>query len=86
MSHIPHENIKEIALIVARQVIESVRLESSRPKWLTIEEAAEYAKASKNKIQAWIDEGYIYGFKRTGKWIVDRESIDNWYSSEKIGV
>jgi hypothetical protein len=52
-------------------------------KWLTLKEAMQYAKVkSTDTIRRWIAEGHIYGFKRSGEWIVDRESIDDWYSSE----
>jgi len=62
------------------------QLKSEKPvgRWLTMEEATEYAKIKPKTINMWIKRGYIYGFKRSGHWIIDRESIDDWYSSEKI--
>ena len=62
------------------------QLKSDRPvgRWLTMEEATEYAKIKSKTICKWIKQGYIYGFKRSGNWIIDRKSIDDWYSSEKI--
>jgi len=35
-------------------------------------------------MRMWIKKGYIYGFKRSGAWIIDRQSIDDWYSSDKL--
>ncbi len=80
-----HDNISATADIIAKKVIEMLRVENVYPKWMELNEAIKYAKTSKNTIKSWIDEGYIYGFKRSGKWIIDRESIDNWYSSENFG-
>jgi len=54
-------------------------------RWLTMSEAKKYAKVKSVKtIKKWIDEGYIYGHKRSGAWIIDRLSIDDWYSSDKL--
>ena len=90
MSRIDPEQIETIAKLVAQQVIttvtETVQMENTQPRWLTMEEAVVYAKTSMRKLRNWVDEGYIYGFKRTGKYIVDRESIDKWYNSERINV
>jgi hypothetical protein len=53
-------------------------------RWLTMKEAMTYAKVkSVNTIKKWITEGYIYAHKRTGSWIVDRQSIDDWYLADK---
>lgn len=81
---ITQAQISEIAEMVARKVSESIAAVSTPGRWLTLDEAKKYAKVkSRSTIKAWIDEGYIYGFKRTGEWIVDRESIDNWFGSER---
>ena len=54
-------------------------------RWLTMGEAKKYAKVKSEKtIKKWIDEGYIYGHKRSGAWIIDRKSIDDWYLSDKL--
>lgn len=85
--NITHDNIEALAIMIAKIVKEEVHVAAeTKPKWLTIEEASTYAKASIKKIRRWIDEGYIYGFKRTGKYVIDRESIDNWYNSERIDI
>ena len=38
-------------------------------------------RASKNTLMDMIAEGQIRAHKRPGKWIVDRESIDEFYKS-----
>jgi len=53
-------------------------------RWLTMAEATEYAKIKSKTMKKWLDEGYIYGFKRSGQWIIDRQSIDDWYLSDKL--
>ena len=54
-------------------------------RWLTMNEALEYAKVKSVKtLKMWVDKGYIYGNKRTGSWIFDRQSIDDWYLSDKL--
>ena len=54
-------------------------------RWLTMEEAVKYAGIkTKKTMKKWLDEGYIYGHKRSGSWIIDRQSIDDWYLSDKL--
>ena len=54
-------------------------------RWLTMKEALDYAKVKSVKtLKMWIEKGYIYGHKRTGNWIIDRQSIDDWYSSDNF--
>ena len=79
-----HDDLEAMAASIAGKVADTIRADQLVQRWLTLEEATAYARASKNTLRGWIDKGYIYGFRRTGKLIVDRESIDNWYSSEKI--
>lgn len=57
---------------------------SVQGRWLTVKEAMDYAKVkSRSTLMKWIDAGYIYAHKRTGEWIIDRNSIDDWYNSER---
>jgi len=74
-------DIETIAGLIAERVM------ASKPpigRWLSIDEAMVYAKIkSRSTIMVWINRGYIYAHKRTGSWIVDRESIDKWYQSSK---
>ena len=79
-----HTDLEAIAASIAGKVADTIRADHTVQRWLTLEEAVAYAKASKNTLRRWIDAGHIYAFRRTGKLIVDRESIDTWYSSEKI--
>lgn len=82
--NLTHTDLEAIAVSIAGKVTDTMRADQTVQRWLTLEEAVAYAKASKNTLRGWIDKGYIYGFKRTGKLIIDRESIDKWYSSEKL--
>ncbi|SCY84462.1 helix-turn-helix domain-containing protein [Desulfoluna spongiiphila] len=86
MPQIDREQMEALAELVALKVMKTVHVASTLPRWLTMEEAVVYAKTSKRKLRTWVDEGYIYGFKRTGKYVIDRESIDNWYNSERISI
>ncbi|VVS91037.1 helix-turn-helix domain-containing protein [Desulfoluna spongiiphila] len=79
-----HSEMEAMAAAIAGKVADTLRAEQTVQRWLTLEEAVEYARASKNSLRRWIDAGHIYAFRRTGKLIVDRESIDAWYSSEII--
>jgi hypothetical protein len=57
----------------------------SKIRWLTVKEAMLYSRVNNRKtIINWISKGLIYGHKRTGSWIIDRESIDKWYSEDSI--
>ncbi len=78
-----HSDIQVLAIAIAAQVKADLQASAAPGRWLTVKEAMAYAKVSLNTIKRWVDEGHIYGHKRTGKWIVDRESIDNWFLSEK---
>ena len=80
-----NNDLERLAELVAEQVGDIVSANSCHGRWLTLREAMQYARVkSPNTIKKWIDEGYIYAFKRSGEWIVDRESVDDWYSSEKL--
>lgn len=79
-----HSDIEAIADLIAKQVKSNVLASCAPRRWLTLQEAMDYSRVkSVNTIKKWIDEGYIYGHKRSGQWIVDRESIDDWFLSEK---
>jgi hypothetical protein len=77
--------LEKVAEVVAAKVMETLRTELSYGRWLTVKEAMAYAKVkSKNTMLKWINEGHIYAFKRSGEWIIDRESIDDWFNSERF--
>jgi len=66
--------------MMEQQIIERIdRLLDISQRWLTISEACQYSKMSKNTLKSVIDSGGIFASKRGGKWIVDRTSIDKYY-------
>lgn len=72
----------ELAELIANKLVKATQAKSYG-RWLTMEEAKEYAKVrSVNTIKKWITQGFIYANKRTGTWIIDRQSIDDWFLSE----
>jgi len=78
-------HLEKLADVIAAKVMETLRIDLSYGRWLTLQEAMAYAKVkSKTTMLKWINEGYIYGHKRSGQWIIDRESIDDWFNSERI--
>ena len=78
-------DIEALAAIVAKEIAANIRATASPGRWLTLKEAMAYSKVkSEDTIRKWINNGYIYGHKRSGQWIVDRESIDDWFSSDKV--
>jgi len=80
-----HKDLNALAALIAKEVEEGVLSRLSPGRWLTLQEAMDYAKVKCPKtFLKWIDRGHIYGFKRSGQWIIDRVSIDDWYGSEKV--
>ncbi|MGD9808740.1 MAG: helix-turn-helix domain-containing protein [Deferribacterales bacterium] len=57
-------------------------------RWLTFNEACEYSNRGKNWLQEKLNNGDIYGYQehgeqgKSGKWIVDRHSIDQFYLTD----
>jgi hypothetical protein len=83
--NINQQDISAISSMIASQVQADILAKLSPGRWLTLREAMDYAKVkSVTTIKAWINEGYIYAHKRSGQWIVDRESIDDWFLSDKV--
>lgn len=73
-------DINTIADMLAEKIMSAKHL----GRWLSIDEAMEYARVkSRSTIMVWINSGYIYAHKRTGSWIVDRDSIDKWFLSSR---
>ena len=84
METLDKKQIELIAEIVAERLKEQFQA-APVGRWLTMPQALEYAKLKTEKtMRMWIKKGYIYGFKRSGTWIIDRQSIDDWYSSDKL--
>lgn len=76
---VTNDELKALAQMIAAE------LQISFKKWLTLKEAMAYAGVkSQDTMRKWIEEGHVYGFKRSGHWIVDRESIDAWYESDRF--
>lgn len=73
--------MEAIADLISTKVTASVASRQSG-RWLTLPEAMEYGRVGKTTIRKWIKEGYIHAHKRTGQWIIDRQSIDDWYTME----
>ena len=78
-----HSEIQEVSNAVAEQVFSCLSQKMTPGRWLTMSQALDYAKIkSKNTMLKWVKEGLVYGFRRSGTWIIDRDSIDKWYTSE----
>jgi hypothetical protein len=76
-------DIQEVSRAIAERVFSSMSQKMTPGRWLTMSEALNYARIrSKTTMLKWLNQGFVYGFKRSGTWIIDRESIDKWYSSE----
>ena len=73
-----HTEITHLASQLATLVVQP------QQRWLTLKEACTYAKVKREKLSKWLVDGDIYGVKKDGKWIVDRESIDAFYNSERL--
>lgn len=52
-------------------------------KWITLQEASSYARMCGNNIKRKILEGKIYGIKKDGEWLIDRESIDSYFNQDR---
>ncbi len=52
-------------------------------KWLDLQEACLYSCLSENTLKGLIKAGHIYGKLVGGKWIIDRQTIDDYYDAER---
>lgn len=52
-------------------------------KWIGLKDACFYARKSITTMKKFILENKIYGTKKGGEWIIDRESIDRFYNAER---
>ncbi len=52
-------------------------------KWIGLKDACFYARTSITTMKKLICENKIYGTKKGGEWIIDRESIDRFYNAER---
>ena len=83
--NVSHNDIASLAQLIAEQVRVDILSSIAPGRWLTFPEAMLYAKVkSRDTMRKWIDNGYIYAHKRSGQWIIDRQSIDDWFLSERV--
>ena len=68
---------------LAKELARKIKSELHFNKWLTMDEACEYAKVHRDTLLKWIDEGDIYGAKIGGMWRIDRETIDTFFNCER---
>lgn len=56
--------------------------------WLTVDEAAQYARRHRNTVQAALTRGELEGnqTKRGGRWLIHRDAVDAWTRGEKAEV
>ena len=59
-------------------------LEAPAPRWMDLVRAARYVDLSTKTLMKYVRLGVIYGTRKGGKWILDRESIDSWLEEDKI--
>jgi hypothetical protein len=52
-------------------------------KWIGLNDACFYARRYIATMKKLISENKIYGSKKGGEWVVDRESIDAYYNYER---
>lgn len=72
----------EIKALIKEAVREALAEAGASRRWLTMKEACQYARVSKNTLRKLIEEGHITAKRLEGKWIIDRLSIDAFYASE----
>ena len=59
------------------------------PKWMSMAEACEYARMSRDTMTKLIDEGHVYAKKlaeKSGKYIIDRETIDCFLNNGRVNL
>jgi len=86
-----HESVlQRLAADIIRYQLESRMLSLVLPylstlKWLSMQEACFYSRKSRNTLLELIKTGTIYGTKPegSGDYVVDRESIDSYYSDDR---
>jgi hypothetical protein len=52
-------------------------------KWIGLNDACRYARRSITTLKKLIALNEIYGTKRGGEWVVDRESIDAYFNRDR---
>jgi len=57
---------------------------NSYPRWMDIKTACTYTSMSKPTIMEYIMIGDVYAKKLSGKWYVDRDSIDEFMLKDSV--
>ena len=85
---ITRENIDDLVQMIGGKVVEYVRAELAIDPYMTIEEAARYARVSVRKMRTWIKDGPVETFQETPKsnHLVLRESLDRWINSKRLRI
>ncbi|MBI9077848.1 MAG: helix-turn-helix domain-containing protein [Desulfatibacillum sp.] len=80
-----HTDLERLADMVAARILAETRAASAPKRWMTVAETMAYVSLkSKKTIRMWINEGYVYAHRTTGKWLIDRESVDSWLEENKV--
>lgn len=78
-----HNDLQQLAAMVAQEIKDILGAPIGR--WITFAQAMKYARVrSKTTMRKLINEGHVYGFKRGHGWIVDRESIDDYFNTDRM--
>ena len=75
-------DVNTLKQLITEAVREALAAQTAWPRWLTLREACQYARVSRNTLLKLIDEGHIAAKRLEGKWIVDRLSIDRFYAAD----
>jgi excisionase family DNA binding protein len=59
--------------------------DSTKPRFLSVRQVAEYLQVNEKKIYSLASEGKIPGTKITGKWLFPRELVDQWLLESSHG-
>ncbi len=56
--------------------------------WLTVDEAAEYARKSRSTVMIALRDDTLRGAQtgRNGKWLIHREDLDTWIRGDRADV
>jgi hypothetical protein len=77
MYHLTHDDLQKLAERLSALIPQPL------PRWLTFKEACEYARVKRDRMAEMIGDGSVHGGKKKGCWIIDRQSIDDYYLTGK---
>jgi len=84
--NLDHQDLSAIADLVAKKISTELSLVTVS-RWLTLDEAGDYAKLKRSTMLRLIQSGRIHAKKTSpgkGGWRVDRTSIDDWLNEGRI--